>query len=275
MTTIQPIGSYFDIDSEGYIVNPSNLAKLPSKWRTALDDMIQAYLKNLGKENIVSIVVRGSVARGEPVDNVSDIDTMAIVHNAQLHSHDWMKEVCVQLRETYPFITGFELILWDVDRVRNLQSKNMRFMLKTQSAIVWGEDVIAGIEKIKPNSETAKSLLKHFPDSMKQAKVNLDKVSDEEDVKEICQWVAKRILRAGFYFVMPRANTFTKDLYPSYETFVRYYPEKGAGMKQALEYAIEPTGNKDEVALLINDFGEWFSEVVEKLEEIQNPTSID
>lgn len=262
---IKPLGSFSNIDPDGYIINCSDIQKLPSKWRSALDEIIQEYIHNLGEQNIESVVVRGSVARGEPVDNISDIDTIAIVHNLDGLDKSWITPTTEKLSLKYPFITGFELVLWDSEKVNNPQSKNMRFMLKTQSVTVWGKDIIADIVKVKPELETARSLLRSFPASLTQAQERLEQEAENEKVKNECRWISKRIVRAGFYLVMPRARKFTKDLYPSYMTFSEYYPNKEADMKKTLEYCIEPTSNKQELRDFISDFGGWLNEEIQSV----------
>ena len=60
--------------------------------------------------------------------------------------------------------------------------------------------------------------------------------------------------------VAERANAYSRDLYPSYKIFSQYYPEKETEMRRALEYALNPTGDKTEALKFIKNFGDWIVE---------------
>lgn len=69
---IQPTGSYFEVDRKGYLVNPASKDKLQDEWKPAIDDVVEAYKENFG-ENLKSVYIRGSVAKGKAIEYVSDI----------------------------------------------------------------------------------------------------------------------------------------------------------------------------------------------------------
>jgi len=77
-TQIQDIGTILSVDEAGYIKSESAIEKIPLNWRLIIDDIIGAYTKNI-PDQIHSIYVKGSVGRGTPIDNVSDIDCVTIV----------------------------------------------------------------------------------------------------------------------------------------------------------------------------------------------------
>jgi len=43
---IKPMGSYFEVDEEGYLINPASLNKVQEKWKPVLDDVVEVY-KNI------------------------------------------------------------------------------------------------------------------------------------------------------------------------------------------------------------------------------------
>ena len=75
---IKPIGSYFEVDKDGYIVNPAAIDKIQQKWKPVIDAVSTSYQKIFG-DKLKNVYIRGSVAKGQAVDNVSDIDTFAYV----------------------------------------------------------------------------------------------------------------------------------------------------------------------------------------------------
>jgi len=67
----------------------------------------------------------------------------------------------------------------------------------------------------------------------------------------------KRIIRHGFALVAEKRNCYTRDLYPAYKEFSAVHPEKEREMYHALELAINPTDNTEEVFEIIDVLGEW------------------
>jgi hypothetical protein len=62
---------------------------------------------------------------------------------------------------------------------------------------------------------------------------------------------------------MDKEKVFTRDLYPSYEIFSKYFPHQEPNMKRVLELAINPNGNSKEVIGLIDSFGAWVEKEIE------------
>ena len=47
---IKPVGSYFEVDKDGYLVNPASIDNIPKEWKPAVDDVIQIYRKQFGNK---------------------------------------------------------------------------------------------------------------------------------------------------------------------------------------------------------------------------------
>src|SRR5688572_33403162 len=75
---IQPKGSYFQTDENGFLINPASAGKVQEKWKPLINDIAEAYKTKYG-EKLKNVYIRGSVAKGEAVEGVSDIDTFAYV----------------------------------------------------------------------------------------------------------------------------------------------------------------------------------------------------
>ncbi|MFP7479387.1 hypothetical protein [Terribacillus saccharophilus] len=104
-----------------------------------------------------------------------------------------------------------------------------------------------------------------------QAKEDLKDNEDKEDILDCCTWIMKIIIRAGLALIMEEEKQYTRDLYPAYEAFSRYYPEKKEKMLQALEYAINPTNQTKDISFYLNDMGKWMIEASEEWLSLHNP----
>lgn len=77
-SVIKPIGDFLIVDGEGYLINPCRSELIVSPWAEVVEDVKKAYLHYL-PEKIHSLYVRGSVAKGKAIEEVSDIDMIVVV----------------------------------------------------------------------------------------------------------------------------------------------------------------------------------------------------
>lgn len=104
MIEIKPTGSYFDIDKDGYLVNPASIEKIQNEWKEVLDMIIQKQ-KELFKDDLVAIYVRGSVSKGEAIKNISDIDTFSYVKTEQDNiDKKKIREAEIEIESIFPFV---------------------------------------------------------------------------------------------------------------------------------------------------------------------------
>ena len=54
---IKPMGSYFEVDEDGFLKNPASLDKVQEKWRPVLDDVVVVYKKHFG-DKLINVYVR-------------------------------------------------------------------------------------------------------------------------------------------------------------------------------------------------------------------------
>ena len=141
---IKPMGSYFEVDSEGYVINPASLEKVQEDWRPVIDDITEGYKKIFGYK-LTQVYIRGSVAKGQAVPGVSDIDTFAYVDlQKEEIDNSKNKEFKETLGEKYPFVKGFEF--WaDPQTISGSHSEQI---ILNQAICIYGEPVV--VQKLKP-----------------------------------------------------------------------------------------------------------------------------
>src|SRR5699024_3109890 len=92
MNQIKEMGYLCQIDNNGYITNESDLKKVGTEFRSALQS-IQDYLLAFLSKKIHSIYIRGSVPRGLGIEGVSDIDVLVITHcKPENLALDWVEK---------------------------------------------------------------------------------------------------------------------------------------------------------------------------------------
>jgi predicted nucleotidyltransferase len=258
---LEKIGTIMKIDSNGFLVNEASIFNFQGKWKEVVDEAVGVYRSHLGEE-LHSIYVRGSVARGEAREGISDVDTEAVLNisGKELQSLDieWRKSARKHLVEEYPFQTGVEFVFLS----RESLSFTDRFVLQTQSVCVFGDSIVEEWEPIPFDDTTVQKLLEEN-DIEKKLGSTLAEMKEQKDIKifkKYLVWVCKRFLRFGVLLSARKEKKYTRDLYPSYELFIAQYLEKEKEMYQVLELAINPGKMPEGVLDFIKLFGEWLVE---------------
>lgn len=237
---IFPTGKFNELDSEGFIKNSGIYPIIQEEYTAPVNKSVELTLEKFG--NIIhSIYIRGSVSKGIAIHNVSDIDFIFLSFRPITKEE---KEILYlefepQIIEQYPFINGIEFHFIPMDFLQKNQ-----FLFSTQCANIFGEDINLTLPKFKID----KCAFAHIY-TLK------NDMSDAFDDKHSCAWIMKRMVRVGFELCMIRAQKYTRDLYPCYETFAEYYPERKEEMFEALSLAIFPTEDSAEISRILNNLG--------------------
>lgn len=251
---IEPKGSYFKTDENGFLVNPTSIEKVQEKWKPIIEDIVDLYRKVYG-EKLKSVYIRGSVAKGEAVDGVSDIDTFAYVDlsKEELKANNISSDMRKDLEEKYNFVEEIEMGAYSSSQIPD------HSIILNQSLCVYGEPIEV------PKLKVGKGMALHSPtfhNRFSWFQKFLERDDSEEEIKKDCVWLMKGLLRTGFELTMERSQKYTRDLYRCYETFSEYYPEKESEMREVLDLALNPTGDKIRIKQVMDNLGAWlFDEI--------------
>ncbi len=256
---IKPIGVFWKKNKSGYIVNDASFTKIQNKWKPIIEDVKNAYIKHLGK-NLHSIYIKGSVARGRAIDNVSDLDTIAFVTLPDKDINiNWRIAFNKKIKRKYKFLTRVEIIVDPVEEI--ILNKLNRITLKTQSVCIYGDNLSKNITPMMPSE----NMTLHIDSIQKNIEFTLDYFKDKRTKKEVedkCKSTMKKIVRSGFELVMKKSNKYTRDLYLCYSKFAKYYPKHKDKMRKVLELSIYPTNDIKIINHLLNEFKLFFSEKI-------------
>lgn len=255
---IQAVGSYLPQDAEGYILNDTSWQKIPKPWHIVLHQIIESYDLELGNE-LHSVYLRGSLARGTQVDGFSDVDTFALVHRPNLRwvEASWQAALQAKLQKRHPFVKEVEIMLSSFDEDIVDSYPGLAMQIKTQSLCLHGPDCGQYLAAYKPS----KNMMIYY----RWLEMDLKSFSAKEKItKEDCRVLMKRIVRAGFELVMVKEGRFTSDLYFCYQAFGKYYPEYEENMKEVLYFYLNPIANKKRLIMKIHSFGNWLVAQINK-----------
>jgi hypothetical protein len=270
MFFVRKIGDFLPTDEEGWIVNPCRSDRLQPLWLDLVEDLKELCREYFG-DNLHSLYIRGSVARGCAFAGISDLDSFAIIYEELADEEDkWTASTQRLLKLKYPFCAGVEIGI--IPYQNFLKTHHLKVLLKTQSLCIFGEDLSRSLPSyILPSYKPGMDLVRQallLPNFLKSSEEKLRKLDPKSivfttEVKQISAVVGKRMVRAGMDLVVERSRQYTRDLYLCYESFSFYYPEQKLNMKKALELAIAPSENRAGLLVFMGIFGDWLVSEIE------------
>ena len=255
---IRPQGRFFPIDPKGYIINDTTLESIPRHWQNVLNRIIKEYQNHLGNE-LDSIYLRGSLARGTQIDGFSDIDTFALIHrpNVRWEVAKWQEKFESELQSNYTFVKKVETMLSSYSEKLEEKYPVLAMQIKTQSLCLHGNDFGLKLPKYKPS----KSMMLSY----QWLEIDLKEFDHKETIShESCQHLMKTIIRTGFELIMIQEGRFTPDLFLCCQTFSKYYPDYEKEMNRALHFYLNPSKEKEQLIPIIDTFGKWLINRVNK-----------
>lgn len=262
MNEITKSGVYLDTDEEGYLLSDSSASKIVSPWSEAVDYARDLEVRRLG-DRLHSLYLRGSAARGRAIPGRSDLDLFAVIFDnmpGEISPPLWSQNT--EFRRRFPFVTSVESSHITLANVHG-PFHYYRFTMKVSAVCIHGEDLLPRIAPYRADAPIAEEWFRIFPHLIDQLVDDLGEARDEESKKGLCQDLMKAFLRAGFLLVMKRQNAYTRDLYPSYQSFSRFYPERESTMGRCLELAVNPISDTEEFLPMVTDFTAWMHQATE------------
>lgn len=117
-----------------------------------------------------------------------------------------------------------------------------------------GDDVVENIPAPKlSEAHVEYNLLSESIESV----VEILKTATANDTKNICRWIQKVIVRAGFELVMEHYRRYTRDISLCVEAFIQHHAERASQMRAARELVIDPIPYGKDVAFLVESLGQW------------------
>jgi hypothetical protein len=242
---IRPIGRFWRLDADGFIQNDAAPEKILPPYSELVAEVRDAYLDSFALVNC----------------DPEDLDL------------SWTAGVAERLGARHPYVTGIELECVDRDEVGSTECfSELDLLMVTQTACVSGEDVIPNLPRYKPGILVANSDISQIGSDIEEAIIGLDVDPGTQSTRYWGRRVAKNIIRAGFSLTILQNRSYTRGLYPCYRAFADQYPKQESRMRRAVEYALDPPPDAEEVRAFLVDFGGWMIEAADDWLELHNPS---
>ncbi|MCC2463112.1 nucleotidyltransferase [Bacillus mobilis] len=268
MPSIKKIGRFCPTDDEGYIINDAHIEKVQPMFMEVIQEIKNTCCELL-QDDLHSVYIRGSIPRGIGIEGIADIDVIILVRkDPKLIDLSWREKLEVQSLKKFNCISGVELSFYSEKEVINPNRFSfISFIIQTHGVCILGEDVKLSLPKYKVNQELAYVHLIQLRKQIGQARKELIHNKGVEDIEDCCRWIMKIIIRAGLALTIDREGLYSRDLYPAYILFSKYFPKQEKNMRKALQYVIEPVNDINEILMFLDTFGE---SLIEKADDFLN-----
>ncbi|MFD2043822.1 nucleotidyltransferase family protein [Ornithinibacillus salinisoli] len=249
----------YGLDSNGYIVSDVSLDKIDKVYVPCIRESVES-LRKLFHQQLHSVYLYGSVARGEAVAFKSDLDLIAMF-DGKLSSDKLaeLKKLAGELSQKYRSLVrdvGIAVAYYDytIDPANYYENA----FLKEICVCVYGEDIGERFGPYKLTSEIAIRFNGDISESLNRTLNRLDTASNE-DFKTFTQGFARKLIRTYYSMVMVRSQIWTTRLHEQSEVFIHYFPNKESIIRTLLNWIDEPPTDREAVHELFKSEGEWAS----------------
>lgn len=263
MIEIEAVGEYFETDENGFIINPCAPEKIAQEYVPLLDRLIEDFQEK-AKDHLLAIYLRGSVPAGKAIAGISDLDVVGLLKWQKQYrfirwgTASWENETNAELLPLYPFVKHIDLAIAHHDPSFPGQNLQVKMILKTQGICIWGQDILRTVPPFRPGKAVMINY-KWVAHNLQIWKEKNDSWETKEQEISFLKDCLKTTIRAGFELVLQNEGRHTVDLYPCYESFSKYYPEKEKEMRQALFCYLNIESSLDSARILMDEFVPWLA----------------
>ncbi|OZU87595.1 hypothetical protein CIL03_16020 [Virgibacillus indicus] len=251
--------SGYGLDSDGFIVSDVSIDKIDKAYVPCIRESIKR-LENLFHQQLHSVYLYGSVARGEAIAAKSDLDLIAMF-DGKLSSvkQAKLKKLAGELSQKYRTLVrdvGIAIAYYDytVDPANYYENA----FLKQLCVCVYGEDLGERFGPYKLTSEIPIRFNGDISESHARALKRLETASDE-DFKTIIQSFSRKLIRTYYSMVMVRSQIWTTRLHEQSEISIYHFSDKESIIHTLMNWIDDPPTDREAVYKLFKCEGEWAS----------------
>jgi predicted nucleotidyltransferase len=254
MERLHPLG----IDADGYILTVSNVDVQP-QFKELLADVCKTLSQS--EPLLDGIYLYGSVARGDAVQGVSDLDLTLVLQSPPASQDLQMlesKRRTLESRHT-------EVIKIDFDigsRSEVLAADNRLtwgYWLKHHCRCLWGNDLTKRFERFKPSCDIAIAVNGDFESVLTRYADLIDQANTPTQSLRLQREASRKLIRSTQVLRSEQDLTWPQTLEEHVELFVQHYPRMRMQMSFFLSQARNPDLKPKEFTTRLYDFLTWMA----------------
>jgi uncharacterized protein len=257
-TPVKPAGRVTGTDRSG-AYETALVESIEPPWDTVVGDFVRLTRERLG-ESIHSIYIRGPIASGTAEEGRAELGGVVVLSDEAALEGASARAIEDVLIDSHRSLGGAEVLVAPTSGVLAESGlNNTAFLIATQSLCVHGADLKPQL----PSFGFGPWVFEHAPvlaAEIERVLRELTAAQSPEAVRRTCQRIMRRIVRTGYEAVIASERGYTRDLYPCFEAFRRHHADRADEMWRALEFAVEPTDNKEVITELCEGLGMWVAQ---------------
>lgn len=252
------------VDESGFILTEVFPEKIGPTFRPIVEHVLNLIIQEVDAL-LDGVYLYGSVATGRAVEGTSDLDIILVfLAPPELAVKKKIEHLGLCLSNQYEKqLRGVGLEMTDVTDVC---SEKERFggmcFLKHLCICIYGNDLTKDIPAFRPSADIAKAFNGDLGQSLPGWKKKIEEAASDGELEKVARSFAKKIVRAGFSLVMPRAGAWTSDLNTAAEMFIEYYPDQSRGINTALIWAKSGFRDRRAIVDFIDTFAIWLADEI-------------
>lgn len=251
--------SGYGLDLNGFIVSDVSKDKIDPIYNPCIQESVES-LKKVFHQQLHSVYVYGSVARGDAVAIKSDLDLIAMFDdNLSSNQLAELKKLAGELSHKYRRLVrdvGMAVAYYDYTIDPSNYYENA--FLKEICVCVYGEDLGERFGPYKLTSEIPIRFNGDIKEVLSRTVSRLETASNE-DFKTFTQNFARKLIRTYYSMVMVRSQIWSTRLCEQSEVFLYYFPEKELIIRTLLNWIDEPPTDRETVLEFFKSEGKWAS----------------
>ncbi|RNA66913.1 nucleotidyltransferase domain-containing protein [Alteribacter keqinensis] len=249
----------YGLDRNGFIVSDVSKNKIDHVYWPCIKESV-AELVQLNQ--LHSVYVYGSVARGEATVQKSDLDLIALFKGGKLSPGNQtdLTKLSKDLSQKYhSLVRDVGIASAFYDYAMDPANYYEQAFLKEISVCVHGEDLGDRFGPYRLSPEIAISFNGDIGDVLTRTLKKLVAASEEE-FKRLSQNVARKLIRTYYSMVMTRSRIWTTRLHEQADIVITHFPDKKPVVRTLHKWLEEPPTDRDATLKLIKKEGKWASD---------------
>lgn len=221
------------LDNQGFIVNPTDKSLVQAEYQPLIDEVLFR-LQKLLKHHIHSVYLYGSVARGEAIPGLSDLDINVVLNEPEtIRLRYQLNQLGYQLTKDYPHLSKIDIEAVDLhDVLQEKQRYHWQFWLKHCCVCIWGENISLQFPRLKPSLSLACGLNQGFPSKIDYY---LREISSENVVLKSKE-VGKLFIRVAYALICEKDQSWFYSINKCAQSLKKHWPEYSISVQKALQF---------------------------------------
>ncbi len=247
-----------EILSDGTILNEGSLDKLQPIFKELVEESTNRILSGFKP---LAIYLRGSLSDGKGIKSLSDIDLVVFIESKpNKNEKDKVLQIIDSLESDFSVVSEVDITLLNYDLLMSSEYKRLRVYLKTQSCLLYGNDVLSNIKDFKADKDLAHFMYSNIKTELSDLHSYFKGYGSRSYLSRVrkprfwCRWTMRTILRSGLGLVMYKKPVYTPNLHTCAKILSEEFPDLAVDIKKILEYEMDPINNKDQIRLFLDNF---------------------